>query len=67
MTTRSTVGKRLGKVEGWGIVFVGTGKELNLVYSTGSRMDVREMKREVYPGQDYQVVRINSTLYKYNK
>lgn len=67
MTKRNTIGKRLGKVQGWGIVFVGTGKECNLVYTTQSRINVRYIKREIYPGQDYQVVRMDSTLYKYNK
>ena len=66
MANRTTNGKKLGKVQGWGIALV-NGKNVELVYATFSRMDVRENKREVYPGGDYKVVRLDTVMTQYNK
>jgi hypothetical protein len=67
MATRtSNKGKRLGKVQGWGIAGLVNG-ELTLVATGNSRDSLRMTKRFNYPGGDYKLVKIEATLTHYTK
>lgn len=55
------------RVNAWGIAEQGLDGSLNLVYATLVRDDARAQKREVYPGGDYKLVRINATFETYKK
>lgn len=55
------------KTQAWGIAQQHLDGSLELVYVTTGRQDMREQKREVYPGGDYKVVRINATCETYSK
>jgi hypothetical protein len=55
------------KTQAWGIAQVNLDGSMELVYVTVGRQDVRDRKREVYPGSDYKTVRINATFEPYRK
>lgn len=63
MATRTS--KKLGKVQAWGIA--STNGDLALVATRNGRMAIRALKREVFPGNEYKVVRADATLTAYNK
>ena len=58
---------RKHKTQAWGIAQVLLDGNMELVYVTTGRQDVRDQKREVYPGSDYKTVRINATFEAYSK
>lgn len=57
--------KKLGKVQLWGIAAVNG--ELELLRTRNRRTDIRELKREVYPGGEFRIVRVEAALTSYNK
>lgn len=69
MATRTSNGngKKLGKVNGWGIALIGKNGEVELIAAMSNRSELRALKREVYPGSDYKTVKINATLQTYTK
>lgn len=66
MATRNSKTKK-AKLQGWGIAQLNLDGSMDLVSFAYNRIDNRETKREVYPGSDYKVVRINATLETYTK
>lgn len=67
MATRTTNGKRLGKVNTWGIAITNLDGSYGLVGVFDGRAVTRAVKRETYPGPAYKVVRVQATLTGYNK
>lgn len=67
MATRTSNGKKLGKVNGWGIAEAQRDGTYALVYIGNGRLETRAVKRETYPGNAYKTVRINAVLTQYNK
>lgn len=67
MATRTSKAKKLNKVQAWGIVQVALNGALSLVAIANGRQDIRNTKREMFPGSDYKTVKVNATLSNYTK